>query len=227
MSMSSTADFLLHVDNPKRRAVMAAAADLFMLDGYAAVSMDAVARAAGVSKATLYAYFTGKEALFEAIASSACEDLRQRADSFLGQHDRPLREALEELGREWLRFMLRPQVRALHRVMVAEATRFPSLARAFYAAGPQAMRSWLTGWMAGEAARGRLRPGTSPAEAAEHFLCLLRGDLFVRATFGLVEEATAESEARDQARRAADAFMRLDGVEESLRPEELRAEGFA
>jgi TetR/AcrR family transcriptional repressor of mexJK operon len=220
--MSATAEFLSEVLNPKRQAIMLAAAELFMVDGYAAVSMDAVARAAGVSKATLYAHFNGKEALFEAIVSAGCEAMRHRADSFLGGHDRPLREALVDLGLHWLRFMLRRQVRALHRVMIAEAIRFPALARAFYAAGPQAMQSWLTGWMAGESARGRLRPGVAPAQAAEQFLCLLRGDLFVRATLGLVDEEAAAAELPAIAAGAADAFMALHGAVATS-----RADGFA
>ncbi len=220
--MSATAEFLSEVLNPKRRAIMQAAAELFMVDGYAAVSMDAVAKAAGVSKATLYAHFSGKEALFEAIVSAGCESMRRRADSFLGSHDRPLREALVDLGLHWLRFMLRPQVRALYRVMVAEAVRFPALARAFYAAGPQAMQSWLTGWMAGESARGHMRLGIPPAQAAEHFLCLLRGDLFVRATFSLTDEETAAAELPGIAERAADAFLTLYGA-----PARVPEEGFA
>ncbi|EHL98901.1 transcriptional regulator, TetR family [Acetobacteraceae bacterium AT-5844] len=220
--MSATAEFLSEVPNLKRRAILLAAAELFMEEGYAAVSMDAVAKAAGVSKATLYAHFSGKEALFEAIVSAGCESMRRRADGFLGGHDRPLRDALVELGLHWLRFMLRPQVRALHRVMVAEAARFPALARAFYAAGPQAMQGWLTGWMAGESARGHLRPDVPPAQAAEHFLCLLRGDLFVRATFGLVDEEMAAAELPSIAERAADAFLLLYGA-----PALAPADGFA
>jgi TetR/AcrR family transcriptional repressor of mexJK operon len=215
--MSATAEFLSEVSNPKRRAIMAAAAELFMAEGYAAVSMDAVAKTSGVSKATLYAHFSGKEALFESIVAAGCEHMRERAEEFLGGHDRPLREALVELGLHWLRFMLRRQVRALHRVMIAEGVRFPALARAFYAAGPQAMQSWLTGWMAGELARGRLRPEVRPAQAAEHFLSLLRGDLFVRATLGLVGEDAAAAELQGIAEQVADTFLRLHGADATSR----------
>ena len=48
--MSATLDLLSETQNPKRRAIMVAAAELFMAEGYAAVSMDAVARTAAVSK---------------------------------------------------------------------------------------------------------------------------------------------------------------------------------
>jgi TetR/AcrR family transcriptional repressor of mexJK operon len=111
--------------------------------------------------------------------------------------------------------MLRPQVRALHRVTTAEAIRFPELARAFYAAGPRAMHIWLTSWMADEQAHGRLRPGVLPARAAEQFTSLLRSDLFVRATPGLVEEEMASPELSAIATAVADDFLRLNGACES------------
>jgi TetR/AcrR family transcriptional repressor of mexJK operon len=209
--MSAILELLPEHQSPKRRAVMAAAAELFMAEGYAAVSMDAVARTAGVSKATLYAHFSGKESLFEAIIADGCAQMRQRADTLLASHGLPLRQALVELGLHWLRFLLRPQVRALHRVVIAEAVRFPALARAFYTAGPQAMQLWLTGWMAGEQAHGRLPQGTDTARAAELFLTLLRGDLFVRATLALVTEAEAEAVLPGIAAEAADTFLRLHG----------------
>lgn len=209
--MSALLDILPEQQSPKRRAIMVAAAELFMAEGYAAVSMDAVARTAGVSKATLYAHFSGKEALFESIIADGCAQMRQRADTLLASHGLPLRQALMELALHWLRFLLRPQVRALHRVVIAEAVRFPALARAFYSAGPQAMQLWLTGWMAGEQAHGRLPAGADTARAAELFLTLLRGDLFLRATLALVDEAEAEKVLPGIAAEAADTFLRLYG----------------
>src|ERR1700678_3279294 len=58
--------------SPKRRQVIDAATELFLAKGYGAVSMDAVARAADVSKATLYAHFASKDALFATIIRDAC-----------------------------------------------------------------------------------------------------------------------------------------------------------
>ncbi|MBO1079940.1 TetR/AcrR family transcriptional regulator [Roseomonas haemaphysalidis] len=219
--MSAAIDLLSEHQSPKRRAILLAAAELFMADGYATVAMDAVARAAGVSKATLYAHFTGKEALFEAIVVDGCATMRLRAEALLAGAPRPLRQALEELGLHWLRFMLRPEVRALHRVMIAESGRFPALAHSFYAAGPLAMQQWLAAWLAAAQARGALPPTADPELAAEQFLSLLRGDLFVRAKLGLVrpdEEASLPA----LAARAAEAVLRLHAA-----PQQARADGFA
>lgn len=218
--MSASIEMLSETLNPKRRAILAAAADLFMAESFDAVSMDAVARVAGVSKATLYAHFSGKDQLFEAIVAEGCAQMRAHADALLSDHDIPLRQALEELGLHWLRFMLRPQARALHRVMIAESVRFPELARAFYQAGPLAMQRWLTEWLAAQRDRGRLPEEADVALAAEQFLSLLRGDLFVRAKLGLVppeEEAALPA----LAARAAAALLMLHGMVNE------RVEGFA
>ncbi|MGH8326678.1 MAG: TetR/AcrR family transcriptional regulator, partial [Steroidobacteraceae bacterium] len=58
--------------SPKQRSIAEAATRLFMAEGYDAVSMDAIARAADVSKATLYAYFASKERLFASLIGEAC-----------------------------------------------------------------------------------------------------------------------------------------------------------
>ena len=60
--------------SPKRRQIVAAAESLFLAHGYGAVSMDAIAKRAGVSKATLYAHFASKDALFAGIMAETGND---------------------------------------------------------------------------------------------------------------------------------------------------------
>lgn len=49
-----------------RQALVASAVDLFTIHGYAATSLDAIARRARVTKGALYHHFGGKRAVFEA-----------------------------------------------------------------------------------------------------------------------------------------------------------------
>ncbi|MCQ4161181.1 TetR/AcrR family transcriptional regulator [Roseomonas sp. GC11] len=197
--------------SPKRRAILHGAAALFLEEGFAAVSMDAVARAAGVSKATLYAHFPGKDALFTEIVAQKCLAMQTVMDGAVADHSYPLEQSLALLGRHWLSYLLQPKVRALHRMVVAESGRSPDLAWAFYRAGPQRLQAWLQEWLEGERARGRLRAEAPVPLVADQFFALLRGHLFTRATLGLPPEATpAEIEA--QAREAARAIQRLYGV---------------
>ena len=57
----------------KAESILAAAKRMFLESGFGAVSMDAIAREAGVSKATVYAHFAGKEELFGAVIGRECE----------------------------------------------------------------------------------------------------------------------------------------------------------
>jgi AcrR family transcriptional regulator len=170
-------------ESPKRRAILNAATDLFAARGYGAVSMDAIARVADVSKATLYAHFESKDRLFATIVEVACLENIMPADD-LPDGATPDDEALRAIGTRILRFFLKSRSLAIHRLVIAESLRFPELGHAFYENGPVAGRKRLAAWMAGRPAL--LVP--EPEIAAEQFLGLLRAGLYLRATLGLAPE---------------------------------------
>lgn len=197
---------------PKSRAVLDAAAELFLAQGFAAVSMDAVARQAGVSKATLYAHFPGKDALFAAMVAERCDRLAAEAEA-LASHGNGTEGALRLLCRTVLRFLVAPSTLAIHRIVQAEAGRVPGLSEAFYAAGPGAGRSRLARWIAEEQRSGRLRADAEPMEAAGHLGALLRGDLWLRAGLGM--PLPDEQGIERAADAAASVFLRAYGVAEA------------
>src|SRR5271157_6368560 len=84
--VSVTAELKTDSESPKHQLVLDAAATLFMAHGYGAISMDAIARAAGVSKATLYAHFSSKDLLFATIVREACRE-GMGADSLCLERD--------------------------------------------------------------------------------------------------------------------------------------------
>src|SRR3712207_5867039 len=110
------------IRGPKPRAILDAAAELFLAHGFAAVSMDAVARQAGVSKATLYAHFPGKDALFAAMVAERCDRMAAEV-SALAEHGGGTEAALRRLCRTVLGFLVAPSTIAIHRIVQAEATR--------------------------------------------------------------------------------------------------------
>jgi TetR/AcrR family transcriptional regulator, mexJK operon transcriptional repressor len=193
----------------KCRAVLDAASALFLSQGYS-VSMDAIARQAGVSKATLYAYFPSKEALFRAMVAEQCERMATEAADYAGHTD-DIREALERLGLTVLRFLVAPATLAVHRIVLAEAPREPTLGEAFYAAGPAVGRARMATWIAEEQRRGRLRADADPAQAAVDFSALLRRDLWLRAGLGVLP-APDEAMLKAEARTAAELFLRCYGT---------------
>jgi TetR/AcrR family transcriptional regulator, mexJK operon transcriptional repressor len=195
-------------ESPKHRAIMDAATELFAARGYGAVSMEAIARAADVSKATLYAHFESKDRLFATIVQVACRENFSPADDLPeGTRAPDLQEALTAIGGRILRFLLRDRSLAIHRLVIAESVRFPELGRAFYENGPIAGRERLAAWLSNQP--GLLVP--EPELAAEHFLALLRSGLYLRATLGL-EYDPSELTIETTVTAAVRTFMRAFGA---------------
>ncbi len=193
----------------KRRQVVEAAARLFMAQGYGATSMDAIAREAGVSKATLYAYFPGKDALFAAIVGEACEREAEGRPCCPGAEGGDLAATLLSLGEGYLSFLFREEALAIQRVVMAEGPRFPELGRAFYESGPRRTIAWLAGWFSALQRQGGLRAGDAEL-AAEQFLSLLRSTAFLRHMLRLPPAPDAAEVARSAA-AAVDTFLRAWG----------------
>lgn len=165
----------------KPAQIIEAAVAVFLEQGYGAASMDAIARAANVSKATLYAHFAGKEQLFAALITDWCH--KHKVLYLLGQADlerMPVRDALVLVADAFVRLTLQPETVAMQRLVVAEAGRFPELGRIYYEAGPAVILDRLAGFLAGAARRGQLRPLDEPVLAAGQFLQMTKGHLQLR-----------------------------------------------
>ena len=188
--------------SPKRRAILAAATGLFAARGYGAVSMDAIAREADVSKATLYAHFASKDALFATIVNVACqENILPGQDLPEGESD--VEAGLLAIGRRILRFFLEEQTIAMHRLVVAESVRFPELGRAFFENGPLAVRQRLARWLSRQTALSV----PDPEVAAEQFLGMLRSGLYTRVTLGLVA-TPGDADLEETVVNAVNTFLR-------------------
>ncbi len=192
----------------KRQQMLRAAADLFIEQGYGAVSMDAVARSAGVSKATLYAHFASKDALFATIVGEACR-ASPVAEGVLPDAPADLDAALRAVGGGVLRFLLHPRTIAIARVAIAESARFPELGAAFLTSGPMAFQTRFTAWIARLHQAGHLH-APDAAVAAQHLGALLRGSLHLETmlTPGLEPD---DARIDDAVAAAVAAFLRAYG----------------
>jgi TetR/AcrR family transcriptional regulator, mexJK operon transcriptional repressor len=191
--------------SPKRQQIARAAEVLFFAHGYGAVSMDWVAREAGVSKATLYAHFLSKDGLFASIVTDRGED-SPIVDALFPDDVPDLRAALLEIGRRVLRFLMRPRTQSLLRVAIAESTRFPELGRAVYTNGPQKFCDRFVLWLDRLTATGRVSvPDTLGATLG--FMALLRSDLFLRAALG-VSALPGDEEIEATVTAAVDIWLR-------------------
>jgi TetR/AcrR family transcriptional repressor of mexJK operon len=170
-------------DLGKHRAILDAATAIFLARGFAGASMDAVAEAAGVSKVTVYAHFANKDYLFQAMIRARCEAYN-RPQRFEAYARLAPREALVEMGRNFLALLLDPEVLSLYRVISAEAAARPKVSQLFYAAGPERATELFTDYFRRAIARGHFARG-DPAAIADDFLALLKGRLHFRATLSL------------------------------------------
>ncbi len=197
-------------DSPKRRQVTEAAEKLFFAHGYGAVSMDQVSRTAGVSKATLYAYFPSKDALFAQIVATKGLDAPLAADLF-PMEVTDLRATLEMVGRRLLVFMLKERTLQIYRIALSEAGRFPELGIAFYENGPLHFRTKFTAWLEHLRDTLGLIDVDDLAMASDQFMALVRCGVFFRRSLALPPEAS-EAEILDTARAAADTFLKAFGA---------------
>jgi TetR/AcrR family transcriptional regulator, mexJK operon transcriptional repressor len=164
--------------NSKAESILAGAKRAFLAAGFGAVSMDAIAREAGASKATVYAHFAGKEELFGAVIGRECE--RYFARFSAGELDPgDVRASLTVLGRRFLELLLSPDAIALYRIILAEVTRFPGLGEVFWRAGPERQRLQIEDFLRSAIASGTLAIADTRL-AAEQFVSLVRGDIQLR-----------------------------------------------
>ena len=171
----------------KAESVLAAAKRTFLAAGFGAVSMDTIAREAGVSKATVYAHFAGKEELFGAVIGRECELYFARFSA--GELDpRDVRASLTVLGRRFLELLLSPESIALYRIILGEVTRFPSLGEVFWRAGPERQRVQVEAFLRSASASGTLALSDTWL-AAEQFVSLVRGDIQLRHVLRLPADA--------------------------------------
>src|SRR5260370_26311361 len=122
--------------NSKAESILAAAKRSFLAAGFGAVSMDAIAREAGVSKAAVYAHFAGKEELFGAVVGRECERYFAQF-SALELDPGDVRASLTALWCRFLELVLSPDAIALHRIIVAWVTRLPALGAVYCPSGPE------------------------------------------------------------------------------------------
>jgi AcrR family transcriptional regulator len=117
-------------ENSKRRQILDGARRLFLDLGFDAASMGEIARAAGVSKGTLYVYFADKSRLFEAIVEE--ESLEQGKVAFNLDPKRDVTTTLTEFGQAYIRLLCRPGGGSATRTVMAIAERMPDVGRRFY-----------------------------------------------------------------------------------------------
>ena len=176
-------------DSSKRRQILDGARKVFMDLGFDGASMNEIARAAGVSKGTLYVYFTDKSRLFEAIVED--EALEKAKIAYNLDPRRDVETTLREFGRTYIGSICRPGGGSSIRTVMAIAERMPDVGRQFYENVLANTINRLADYL-----RAHVRPGDLVIDdcglAAAQFLQMCQATLFLPFVFQAEPAPSAE-----------------------------------
>lgn len=198
----------------KRRAILAAATEVFLAHGYLGASMDEVAAKAGVSKQTVYKQFENKERLFAEIVLGTSDQLM---DGLLQAYVDTLeeaadaREALRALALRLLQSLTADSVLQLRRLVIAEADRFPEVCGAWFTSGFEKSLEALGQALTRLSDRGLLCELDDPTLAAYQFAGLVMYKPMNRAMFAGTRQRPKPGEPEALADRAVDVFLAAYG----------------
>ena len=192
-------------DMEKRAAILEAAKQLFVMQGFEGTSMDAIANKAGVSKLTVYSHYRDKETLFAEAVRSKCDTLMPE-ELFRADLKGPLRKQLLAIARAFFDLITSEDAIAIHRTIVANARTAPKLADRFWQAGPLKVQEGLESFLRAEVEAGKLDIADLH-RAASQFFCLLKGECHARMEFGCGDPPTPR-EIDDHLNATVDLFLR-------------------
>ena len=163
-------------DSSKRRQILDGARKVFMDLGFDGASMGEIARAAGVSKGTLYVYFADKNRLFEAIVEETALEQGEIAFDFDPAGDAAT--TLREFGSAYIALVCRPDGGSAIRTVMAIAERMPDVGRRYYERVLQKTIDRLAGHLEVHERAGELAIDDRQL-AASQFLLMCQASLFL------------------------------------------------
>jgi len=162
----------------KRQAILDGATRMFLAHGYRNASMEKIAQAAPVSKATLYNHFDSKNALFAAVISERCASLLQTMNQVTVKSD-GVESNLTKIASAAVELIFSEEALAIYRLVVAESPDFPELGQLFYQSGPQTVLTQLEDYFRQLNTEDSFNIA-DPVFAADAFFSMLKGDLHLR-----------------------------------------------
>ncbi len=171
----------------KSEQILNAAVEEFLEKGYAATNMDRVSERAHVSKRTLYKYFESKEKLFHSIVKELVNRFARGLDVRF-EPGQPIRDQLTSLAWAEGRLLIADDVMAMTRIVICESIRHPELDE--IARGQVNVSPIFETFFRAAAEHGQLTV-SSPADAAQEFIALIKSKSFWPVVFGapIVSEA--------------------------------------
>lgn len=189
-------------DSRKREQIMRGASQVFLEKGFDAASMNDIARAAGVSKGTLYVYFANKERLFvELISTEKREEVFRIVSLDFENHD--VEAVLNKFGRELCEILTKPYYIKAMRSVFSIINRMPEVGAEFYSNGPLLCTELLAKYLNAQTQAGVLETD-DPLLAAQQFVELSQSGVMRSVLFGVIDTPSP-----DEIGRRVDSAVRV------------------
>jgi AcrR family transcriptional regulator len=197
-------------DSSKRRQILQGARKVFMELGFDGASVGEIARAAGVSKGTLYVYFADKSRLFEAIIEE--ESLQHGQLKFNFDPARDVPTTLREFGHAYIAMICRPGGGSAIRTVMAIAERMPEVGRRYYERVLENTINRLAFYLEAQVKRGELAIDDCQLAAAQ-FMLTCQASLFLPFIFQAAPAPPPER-VKDVIKSATRMFLAAYGVKQ-------------
>jgi AcrR family transcriptional regulator len=138
--------------------LLAAALDLFVERGFASTRLEDVARRAGVSKGTLYLYFTNKEELFKAVVRDSIVPVIGAAENNIATFEGHSADLLRSVIGDWWQRLGATKASGITKLIMAEAGNFPDIASFYQEEVIARGTSMIASMLDRAVARGEFRP---------------------------------------------------------------------
>lgn len=189
----------------KEQEVLDVATEYFLKHGYLGASINEMARSSGISKESIYRYFSSKKALFEAVIAKELKDYRERLDFVDVEFETlPLSAALVQVGESILQAVTTDRVLALRRLVFQEAAQSPEIGQLYYEIGPRSAYQHLDKIFSLHEAQA----GVDRATLSYSFVALLLHKLMLQRECAVIDAPTREEITRHVA-AVTEEFMRL------------------
>lgn len=207
--MTKTGGSAPQIDGDDRRrrrgqAMLAAARDLFLEQGYDAVSLSDVVARSGGSLSTLYDVFGNKRGLLQAVMTSQFERDMQEFEGLLSRGGHP-DEVLLEIALGTQRYLTNPEMIRFMRFVIGESLRSPEFGERFFQSVHVIFIDRYAGLFRDWNDQGVLKV-TDPELAARQFISLILHDLHVRAIYRGPTQCSEEPDLRE-AQQAVAVFL--------------------
>ncbi|MCK4842310.1 MAG: TetR/AcrR family transcriptional regulator [Methylococcales bacterium] len=173
----------LELVNIKRQSIVEGATRMFLQYGFNASSMDKIAQAAPVSKATLYKYFDSKDALLAAVIENLCLNLFQTVDDASTETE-SIENTLKKIASAFVDLIFSDDALGMYRLIIAECRDFPKLGQLVYDSAPKVVNTQLITYLDSLNVRNEVTI-LDANFAADAFISLLKGEFHFQCLLGI------------------------------------------